>query len=154
MKIEELRDPSPEVLDELLAVWEQSVRSSHGFLSEEDIDFFKPLIRNEYFRAVRLFVIRGADGHIAAFMGLSDEMIEMLFVRPDEQGRGHGKALVSLAINKYHIYKVDVNEQNPQALGFYLRMGYQITGRDALDPTGKPFPILHMSLIPPPHPAP
>ena len=104
MKIEELRDPSPEVLDELLAVWEQSVRSSHGFLSEEDIDFFKPLIRNEYFRAVRLFVIRGADGHIAAFMGLSDEMIEMLFVRPDEQGRGHGKALVSLAINKYHIY--------------------------------------------------
>ena len=47
-----------------------------------------------------------------------------------------------------------MNEQNPQALGFYLRMGYQITGRDALDPTGKPFPILHLSLIPPPHPAP
>lgn len=144
MNIEELRHLSDDVLDELTDVWEEAVRSSHHFLAEEDIAFFRPLVRNEYLGAVRLFVIHGADGRIAAFMGLSNEMIEMLFVRPGEQGQGYGKAFVNFATRVCHIDKVDVNEQNPQALGFYRRMGYRVTGRDALDTTGKPFPILHL----------
>lgn len=29
---------------ELLNVWENSVRATHDFITEEDIEFFKPLI--------------------------------------------------------------------------------------------------------------
>ncbi len=79
-------------------------------------------------------------------MGLSDNMLEMLFVLPDEQGKGHGKALVEYAIEKCGIRKVDVNEGNDQAYRFYLHMGYRVIARDDLDATGKPFPILHMEL--------
>ena len=86
MEIEKLQSLSDEILDELLIVWEKSVRSSHHFLKEEDIEYFKPLIRNQYFPAVRLFVIRNENGRIAAFMGLSDDMLEMLFVRPRKRG--------------------------------------------------------------------
>lgn len=82
MKIEKLQSLSDEILDELLIVWEKSVRSSHHFLKEEDIEYFKPLVRDQYFLAVKLFVIRNENGRIAAFMGLSDNMLEMLFVRP------------------------------------------------------------------------
>ena len=88
MEIEKLQSLSDEILDELLIVWEKSVRSSHHFLKEEDIEYFKPLIRNQYFPAVKLFVIRNENGRIAAFMGLSDDMLEMLFVLPEEQGHG------------------------------------------------------------------
>ena len=97
MKIEKLQSLSDEILDELLIVWEKSVRSSHHFLKEEDIEYFK------------LFVIRNENGRIAAFMGLSDNMLEMLFVLPEEQGHGYGKAFVDYAINKCNTYKVDVN---------------------------------------------
>jgi len=39
-----------------------------------------------------------------------------------------------------------VNEQNEQAVGVYLRLGFKIVGRSPLDGTGKPYPILHMQL--------
>lgn len=144
MAIERLQSLSDDVLDELLTVWEKAVRSSHHFLEEEDIDFFKPLIRDEYFHTVRLFVIRNANGHIAAFMGLSDDMQEMLFILPEAQGHGYGKALVDYAVNECNISKVDVNEDNEQAYRFYLHMGYEVVGRDERDPFGKPYPILHL----------
>ena len=35
-------------------------------------------MRDHYLPAVELFVIRNVNGKIAAFMGLSDELIEML----------------------------------------------------------------------------
>jgi hypothetical protein len=41
---------------------------------------------------------------------------------------------------------VDVNEQNGQAVGFYLRMGFATEGRSELDGMGKPYPLLHMRL--------
>ena len=66
---------------------------------------------------------------IAAFMGLSDNMLEMLFVLPEEQGHGYGKAFVDYAINKCNTYKVDVNKNNTQAYRFYLHMGYKVIGR-------------------------
>lgn len=53
MKIEKLQSLPDKILDELLTVWEKSVRSSHHFLKEEDIEYFRPLIRNQYFKAER-----------------------------------------------------------------------------------------------------
>ena len=92
--------PTPQDYDELLTVWEASVRSTHHFLTEENIQFYKPLVRNQYFQAVELYIIRNREGKIAAFMGLSDELIEMLFVHPDEQGKGYGKQLMQYALTK------------------------------------------------------
>jgi putative acetyltransferase len=143
-----IEQPSPKVYDELLSIWEEAVRSTHHFLTEADIQFYKPLIRHEYLAAVRLYIIREDSGTIAAFMGLSNDCIEMLFVRPNAHGHGYGSRLVEFAIRKKRIYKVDVNEQNAAALGFYLHMGFETTGRDALDATGKPFPILHLQIPP------
>ena len=91
--------PTPQDYDELLTVWEASVRSTHHFLTEENIQFYKPLVRNQYFQAVELYIIRNREGKIAAFMGLSDELIEMLFVHPDEQGKGYGKQLMHASVN-------------------------------------------------------
>lgn len=140
--------PTPQDYDELLTVWEASVRSTHHFLTEENIQFYKPLVRNQYFQAVELYIIRNRERKIAAFMGLSDELIEMLFVHPDEQGKGYGKQLMQYALHEKHIYKVDVNEQNEKAHRFYLHMGFQLIGRDETDLSGNPFPILHLQWKP------
>lgn len=142
--------PTPQDYDELLTVWEASVRSTHHFLAEKDIQFYKPLIREQYFLAVELYIIRNEKEEIAAFMGLSDELIEMLFVRPDQQGKGYGKRLMEYAVHQKHIHKVDVNEQNGQACRFYQHLVFQVVSRDETDPTGKPFPMLHLQLPTPP----
>ncbi len=138
-KIELLTDS---LKDELIEVWEKAVRSSHHFLSEEDLDYYRPRVRDIYFDAVDLYLIR--NPHVAAFMGLSDEMVEMLFVLPTEQGKGYGSALLDYAFEEKQIRKIDVNEQNTEACQFYIHRGYHAVARDETDADGKPFPIVHL----------
>lgn len=141
-RIERITVLTEELSDELTRVWEEAVRSSHHFLTEDDIRFYRQRMRGMYLPAVDLYVIR--DTHIAAFMGLSDDMVEMLFVLPSEKGKGYGSALLRYALHDRHIHKIDVNEDNAEAYRFYLNRGYRVTGRDDTDADGRPFPIIHM----------
>ena len=68
----------------------------------------------------------------------------MLFVHNDYRYKGVGKRLVMYAIEKLQVCKVDVNEQNIQAIGFYRHMGFSVITRSDLDAEGKAYPILHM----------
>jgi GNAT superfamily N-acetyltransferase len=131
--------------DEITSLWEASVRATHDFLTEADIQYFKPLVRNQYLAAVQLFCLRDETG-ITGFLGLTHDNIEMLFVRPDCFGKGVGTKLLRFAVNGNRIRKVDVNEQNPKALRFYQRMGFVIARRSPLDAMGKPYPILHLEI--------
>ncbi len=130
---------------ELMKVWEASVRATHDFLAEEDIVFYRNL-GLQYLAVVRLFAVRDAEGAILGFLGVSDDNVEMLFIRPDVRGRGVGSALLNYAIGELHIYKVDVNEQNAQAAGFYFAKGFAVAGRSEVDGSGKPYPHLHLEL--------
>ncbi len=137
----------PEEYDELLDLWEASVRATHHFLKEENILFFKQTIyEHNYFEMVELNCIRNDGGKILGFSGAIDDSLEMLFLHPDAIGKGIGKALLNHAVNTQKISKVDVNEQNNQALQFYLHHGFKVISRSELDGTGKPFPILHLEL--------
>lgn len=131
---------------ELTELWEASVRATHHFLKEEDIQFFKPLILNEYLDAVKLVCIENNEGQIIGFIGTLQDKVEMLFIHPDARGSGTGKKLLSYAIEHLNINKVDVNEANEQAVGFYKHIGFKVAGRSELDSMGKPFPLLHMEL--------
>ena len=70
----------------------------------------------------------------------------MLFVHPAWRGQGIGRRLLTHAVTALGATMLDVNEQNPQAVGFYRRMGFEVVGRSALDDFGKPFPLLHMQM--------
>lgn len=135
---------------ELTRVWEDSVSSSHDFLSPQDIAEIKLQLPTVYLPSVELYAaIAGTElddnGTISGFIGLSADKIEMLFVSPDFQGKGAGSALIDLAVGR-GIKLVDVNEQNPAALAFYLRKGFRIIGRQEHDDAGRPFPILHLAM--------
>ncbi len=82
--------------------------------------------------------------NIFVYMGLSDDMIEMLFVLPSEQGKGYGSALLNFAFEEKHIRKIDVNEQNTKAYQFYINRDYHTVVRDEVDADGKPYPIIHL----------
>lgn len=130
----------------LIKIWEESVRATHDFLSESDIAELKSLILEHYFDAVDLRCAKDERGKILGFCGVAEGNIEMLFVAPEARGKGVGALLCGYAIQHQQATKVDVNEQNPQAIGFYQRMGFNIIGRSETDGQGNPFPLFHMLL--------
>ena len=130
----------------LIKIWEASVRATHDFLKEEDIDYLRPLILEQYFDAVELRCAKDKRDRILGFCGVADNKLEMLFVSPENREQGIGSALCHYAIENMHVTTVDVNEQNPKAIVFYEHMGFVITGRSAMDGQGNPFPLLHMQL--------
>jgi len=131
---------------QVIQVWEASVRATHHFLKEEDIIYFKPLILNTYLDVVELKCVRNEQKEIIGFSGVAEDNLEMLFIHPDMRGKGIGRALLQYSIDKQGITKVDVNEDNPQAVGFYEKFGFRTYKRTDLDPTGRPYPILYMNL--------
>jgi putative acetyltransferase len=130
----------------VLKVWEASVRATHDFISEADIQFFKPLVRDVLPQMPVLTCVRDQQGQVVGFLGLEAEKIEMLFIDPQWRGQGIGRNLLRQAIEVHGARTLDVNEQNAQAVGFYLNLGFEVVGRSETDGTGKPFPLLHLRL--------
>lgn len=131
---------------QLLNIWLRSVRATHNFLQESDIEALLPQLRNIYLPAVELWVAVDAEDCPLGFIGLNENHVEMLFIEPDLRGKGIGRALLDHARSWRSQMSVDVNEQNPEAVGFYLHYGFVQTGRSPLDGEGRPFPLLHLSL--------
>lgn len=143
MNIEKASDKD---YDALVNVWESAVRATHHFLSEEDINALKSQLKANYFPQVTLYLVRNSAQQIQGFLGIADNRIEMLFIDALSRGQGIGKALITYAITTLSCDEVDVNEQNPQAVGFYLHQGFEQVGRSPLDGQGRPFPLLHLKL--------
>ncbi len=131
----------------LTDVWLASVKATHDFLSEEDIEFYHERIPALYMPNVDIFAIKSAAGKWCAFIGLSVDNIEMLFVHPDEMGKGYGSSLLKFAVGVKCIRKVDVNRDNFKAFEFYQKHGFQVIGASDTDGEGKPYPILHLELL-------
>lgn len=145
----EIEIRSPRVPDEyprLVEIWRSAVDATHDFLADEHRDAIEGQLAAAYFPAVDL-VVAERGGTVVGFAGTHAGALEMLFVAADARGSGVGGALLSHALTKLRVDRVDVNEQNPQAVGFYERHGFVVTGRDALDAEGLPYPILHMSFM-------
>ena len=137
-------DRTPFLIEELTIVWEKSVKSTHSFLSIEEIKKIKTYIPDIFKNISRLIIMKNTDKHIIAFMGIDDHKIEMLFVVPEEMGKGVGKKMIQYGINNYSINEVTVNEQNLRARGFYEHMGFKVYKRTDCDEQGNPYPLLYM----------
>ena len=79
-------------------------------------------------------------------MGTREDRLKMLFLLPSERGKGLGKQLLRYGVRNYGIREVTVNEQNPQAAGFYRHMGFETYKRTERDEEGGPYPLLYMRL--------
>lgn len=140
-----IRPAYPFEYPELVELWERSVRESHHFLKEHDLQTIKGNMTTLYLPSVKLYVIE-TSGEIKGFIGLLEDTVEMLFIEPDCQNSGYGSLLINFAIEK-GMTKVDVNEQNPKALTFYQKRGFKIISRDPVDSDNRPYPILHLSKL-------
>ena len=143
----EIKKRTPNIINQLLTVWESSVRATHLFLSDSEIKHIKEYVPQALMGIAHLMIAKNDMGCPVAFMGIEDGTLEMLFISPEERGKGLGKRLLQYGIKTYTVERVAVNEQNPQAKGFYEHMGFQVYKRTTLDEQGHPSPLLYMSLL-------
>lgn len=144
MKIAEVKDRATELIEQLLNIWESSVKATHLFLSDDEIYNIKKYVPQALMGVPVLIVAENENGKPVGFMGVSDKMLEMLFISNESRGQGIGKQLLQYGIEKYSINELAVNEQNPLAKGFYEHMGFKVYKRTEVDEQGNPYPLLYM----------
>ncbi|MDC0700697.1 GNAT family N-acetyltransferase, partial [Blautia wexlerae] len=137
MKQIEAENRSAALIERLVAVWRDSVKNSHLFLSDSEISEIQKEVPQALAEIPHLIVAEDADGAPLAFMGIAEQKLEMLFLAPDARGRGLGKQLLSYGVREFAVNEVCVNEQNPQAVGFYEHMGFHVVKRTATDEQGR-----------------
>ena len=144
MKLYEVHNRSAALLSVLVEVWEASVRATHRFLSEPEIAQIKAYVPQALEQVAHLIAAERQPGKPVGFMGTENGRLEMLFLAPEERGQGLGEQLLQYGIAHYGIQELTVNEQNPQAVGFYAHMGFETYRRTELDEEGNPYPLLYM----------
>lgn len=147
MKLIEVSEINPILTGQLVEVWDKSVRETHLFLSDAEIKNIEKYIPQALNSIAHLIVAVNDENKPVAFMGIEERKLEMLFISPEYRGKGLGKQLLQYSIENYSINELGVNEQNPQAKGFYEHMGFQVYKRTDTDEQGNPYPILYMRLV-------
>jgi len=142
MTIEKYND---DMRNQILNVWERSVRATHTFVSPEDLEEIKALVHTIDFNQLQVYCLMHHQT-VAAFIGVAEYKVEMLFADPDYIGKGCGKQLMQYATEQLAADKVDVNEQNRHAANFYRHLGFEVYERTEKDDQGKPYPLLRMQL--------
>jgi len=144
-----IREAVPADRDALLEIWLRSVRATHKFLTEDDIQSLLPLVRDAALVELELWVLCSRSGAPVGFLGLAEAKVEALFIAPEWIRRGGGRLLIEHARQLRGALTVDVNEQNPDALSFYRACGFEVVARSAVDDAGRPFPLLHLREVSP-----
>ena len=146
MTIIEIDNRTTALINELLEVWEDSVKATHLFLSNEEINKIKEYVPQALKEVSHLLIIKNEKDIPIAFMGIEGTKLEMLFIKNSERGKGLGKQLLTYGIENYNVNELTVNEQNPNAKAFYEHLGFKVYKRAELDEQGNHYPILYMRL--------
>lgn len=144
VQIKEITKLTAGLADRLLNVWESSVKATHLFLTREEIENIKRYVPQALRAVKHLLVAENEAGDPVAFAGIDGQKLEMLFICAEDRGRGIGRRLLQYAVEKYAVNELAVNEQNPQAAGFYEHMGFRVYKRSDADEQGNAYPLLYM----------
>lgn len=130
---------------QILNIWEKSVLATYDFLNPTDFEKINQLVQTFNFNDFEVYFLKQNDD-VAGFIGLAERKIEMLFFSPEYIGKGIGRKLAEFAFSKLKADKVDVNEQNTNAIKFYEKLGFKTSERTDKDDQRKEYPLLRMQL--------
>ena len=79
MKIIEMKDRTPLLIEKLLEVWESSVRATHLFLSNDEINGIKRYVPEALNGVPVLIVAEDENGNPVGFMGVAEKRLVAIF---------------------------------------------------------------------------
>lgn len=130
-----IRPYRPEDTDAIIAAWHAASLIAHPFPSAQVMAQEAENIRNIYLPRAETWVIE-ISGRLCGFMALLDNELGAIFVHPDDQGKGFGKALMDKAVALRGNLFLDVFKENAIGRAFYDRYGFRIAGEHIHEQTG------------------
>lgn len=131
----------------LSSIWHDASQQAHSFLGAPRLQEQRALIETVYLPNSETWVAC-QTGKPVGFIGLLDNLIGGLFVDPNRQGGGVGRALVAHALKLKGELHLEVYAENEKAVAFYQKLGFEETTRRAEDDDGLPFENIQMRLVP------
>ena len=98
MEIIEIKERNSVLIKNLLDVWESSVKATHLFLSDDEINNIKKYIPQALNDVPVLVIAENENGAPAGFMGVADKKLEMLFVSNESRGQENNYCNTELKI--------------------------------------------------------
>jgi putative acetyltransferase len=142
-----IRSYAPDDQDHLVEIWERASRVGHPFLTEQDLQEQKILVREVYLPSTENWVAFGS-GKPLGFIGLIENFVGGLFVDPGAHKLGIGRSLIEHAAARKGVLQVEVYAKNDAALGFYQHMGFFEQGRRPVDDQGRELELVRLERAP------
>lgn len=138
-----IRKYQPADCKDVLDVWSRASALAHPFLSEAFVEQERHNIPNVYLPEAETWVWEAA-GHVVGFISLLGNEIGAIFVNPELQRSGIGRALLNRARALRGELEVEVFERNVLGRAFYAGMGFELIYRQVHAETG--FEIMRLRL--------
>ena len=130
-----IRKYKPEDCEEVLEVWYAASQVAHPFVSEEFLADEREQIRKNHLPKAETWVFQHEDS-VAGFIALMGNEVGAIFVKPELQGRGIGRALMDHAASSRDSLFLDVFKQNSIGRRFYDRYGFRFQREHVHEQTG------------------
>ncbi|MEM9433830.1 MAG: GNAT family N-acetyltransferase [Pseudomonadota bacterium] len=118
-----------------MRVWDRATRAAHPFLSEAALSEERRAIPTEFLPKCDTWVA-GHPGSVLGFVSCVNTLVAALFVDPDVQNQGWGRALLDKVRDRTRPMEAEVFAANKTARLFYADYGFQEIGTRNHDPTG------------------
>lgn len=132
-----IRPYNDDDLGELTDVWYRASLIAHSFLSGEFFETERRLIATQWIPNAETWVYE-TDGRVVGFIAMVGNEVGGIFVDPEHQGRGVGRALMDSARGARPFLELDVFEANSIGRRFYAANGFEVVGRGVNESTGHP----------------
>lgn len=113
---------------DVMQIWKKENIKAHNFIQKEywenNYNYVKEVLPKA---EIYVYVIKEK---IVGFIGLNKEYIEGIFVDENNQYRGIGTSLLNKAKESRNNLKLNVYKKNTNAISFYKKNGFTITGEN------------------------
>lgn len=134
-----IRPYRPEDNESLVRIWLDASAAAHSFIAAAYWQEQADAMRRHYLLSARNWVYVADDSREpAGFISLKGNYVAALFVSPERQRQGIGRALLSKAMQQQHSLELAVYAENAGAVAFYRRQGFRIMQKRMDEATGHP----------------
>jgi putative acetyltransferase len=122
-------------LEEMVRLWYDASVLAHSFIPSSFWALNQSAMKEKYLPFSENFVFE-EEGKVVGFISLVEERICALFVAPEMQERGIGRALIEHAMILKGNLALKVYRENENTLRFYEKRGFVAVGEEIDEFTG------------------